>query len=264
MEQSLTFEYVHDVLIAELQDITQFAEKHGLKIYLLGGSLLGSVREQHILSWDDDLDVGLSRREYNWLMANYKPLNERFELWTEDDPKNNVPYMRLVDKETIGKSAYLMQNHGISVDVFPIDDVEASERKLKLFFMKQKVMKILRNIANSTGRYPVDTKLKMIKETLRKGLPFLSAKKLAKQQLHMTDHMIKNNEQPTATGVLQGVYGMREMFRPDIWKEPTAIQFEGAHVWQVKDADEYLTQFFGDWRTPVKTENKHGQFYLRS
>lgn len=263
MSEALPIEYVQKILLAELQDVAQFSDNNNLKIYILGGSLLGSVRDGGMLQWDDDLDVGLKRAEYDWLMSNYKPTNGRFELWTEQDIRNNVPYMRLVDTQTIGRSEYLTQEHGISLDIFPIDEVGQRPTVLKRFFVMQKVMKILRNIANSTGRYPTDTKLKLVKEGIRKTMPFLSASKLAKYQVKRTNRIVETSRNPDRGGVLQGVYGQKELFPLDIWQTDEKNSFEHIPVWQITRTDEYLTQFFGNWRTPSKSLNKHGQFYMR-
>jgi lipopolysaccharide cholinephosphotransferase len=263
MTNALPIEYVQEILLDQLRDVSTFAADNNLKIFLLGGSLLGNVRDGGMLPWDDDLDVGLKRADYDWLMENYIPRNSRFELWKEQDERNNVPYMRLVDTQTIGRSEYLTQKHGISLDIFPIDEIGKNAQSIKWFFGTQKGMKILRNIANSTGRYPADTKLRLIKEGIRKATPFLSASKLAKRQLKATEHMIQTSGTPSKVGVLQGVYGQKELFPETVWQTYEKTTFENIPVWQIKQIDVYLTQFFGDWRTPSKAFNKHGAFYMR-
>lgn len=48
-----------------LREIDRLCEKHGIKYFLAGGSMLGALRYGHSIPWDDDLDIGFLRRDFD-------------------------------------------------------------------------------------------------------------------------------------------------------------------------------------------------------
>ena len=50
------------------RDLLSYCEKNGLRVYLHSGSLLGAVRHKGFIPWDDDIDVCMSRPDYETLV----------------------------------------------------------------------------------------------------------------------------------------------------------------------------------------------------
>lgn len=263
MRKAISDKEVHRISISLLKDIADFCTANELKLFLLGGTLLGGVRDKKMIPWDDDVDVGLRRTDYDTLMRTYVPQNEHFKLLTEQNPDNTVPYMRLIEDQTESSETYYHQTHGIFVDIFPIDEFDKNDWQLNCYLFKHKVLNVMRNIARSTGRYPADAKFPKTKEMFRHLLVNLSAHKIALAEIKSAKHFAKPTATPTRAGVLNGMYGRKEIFDVSMWENVEPIKFENVDAWQPRDYDKYLTQFFGDWRTPVKQTDKHGEFYFK-
>lgn len=56
---------IKELELMMLRDIDELCEKHGIKYFLCGGTMLGSVRYGHSIPWDDDLDIGMLRKDFD-------------------------------------------------------------------------------------------------------------------------------------------------------------------------------------------------------
>ena len=108
-------------------EIDRVCELLGIQYFACGGTMLGHVRHDGFIPWDDDIDVGMLRADYERFKAEAGALldTERFFLQTrESDPE--IPY--LFSKVRMNNSSYITDyNHyrnyhkGICVDIFPFD-----------------------------------------------------------------------------------------------------------------------------------------------
>lgn len=130
-----------------LNEIDRICLEEDIEYFLVGGTLLGAVRHGGFIPWDDDIDIGMTRKNYNKFIKVCKnKLNERFIL---DNIKTNNKIWHLYSKVKL-KNTILLEplmedydiNHGIWVDVFPYDNVNTLnsfthrlKNKFRLFMM---------------------------------------------------------------------------------------------------------------------------------
>ena len=74
-------ENLKEMLLCITKDIDSVCRKYDIKLFLVGGSLLGAVRHSGFIPWDDDVDFGLTREDYIKLISVFdKELGNNYYL----------------------------------------------------------------------------------------------------------------------------------------------------------------------------------------
>lgn len=115
------------ILLDLFKEFIRVCSKYNLKWYAVGGTLLGAVRHHGFIPWDDDLDVAMPRKDYEKLKTLKKEFLEPYFLgWPEVEEENGFSFLQLRNSNTTGTSKaffHLNMNHGIFLDIYPIDEV---------------------------------------------------------------------------------------------------------------------------------------------
>ncbi len=117
-----------------LKEVLSICEKLGIEAFLIGGTALGTVRHGGFIPWDDDIDIGLTREDYNVFLEKAPALlSEKYSLQTPYNGKKN-PYfyskVRIKDTKFIEYcNRNLDINQGVYIDVFPFDEVPDNEEE---------------------------------------------------------------------------------------------------------------------------------------
>lgn len=150
--------FLNDEQIRKLQktelemliEIDRICKKNGITYTLIGGSLLGAVRHQGFIPWDDDADVAMLRKEYDRFVKACKTDLDESRFYFQD--MNETPgyrwgYGKLRRKNTLflrDGQEHMPYEQGMFVDIFPADAVPDNPfmRKLHEFhcFCIRKVM----------------------------------------------------------------------------------------------------------------------------
>ncbi|MCR4592830.1 MAG: LicD family protein [Bacteroidaceae bacterium] len=127
-------EKLQTALYQILSEIKRVCKKHGIRYFITGGTAIGAYFWEKILPWDDDVDVGMLRPDYEHFMsvAQEEFGDEYFVQTPETD--SHVPFFFMkvrmngteFNEETF---SHIKMHQGIYVDIFPFDKVPKSKRK---------------------------------------------------------------------------------------------------------------------------------------
>ena len=118
-----------------VKDIDAVCKKHNIEYYLAYGSVLGAVRHQGFIPWDDDFDIMLKYEDYNKFMkACQEDLDTKkyFVQTLETDPNYYLSFGKIRNIQTTlieENNKFENMVNGVYIDVFPL--VGYPEEKFK-------------------------------------------------------------------------------------------------------------------------------------
>lgn len=142
--------------LKELQDkeleillsIDRVCKQLNIEYILMYGTLLGAVRHKGFIPWDDDIDIAMTRENYDKFVseaANYLPEHLQIQHYSHEKECPNI-YVKVRDKNT----TFLHKEHidldivqGIFVDIFPIERLHKHKYLNKLEFVRKKIFNLI-------------------------------------------------------------------------------------------------------------------------
>ncbi|MCQ2512963.1 MAG: LicD family protein [Lachnospiraceae bacterium] len=125
----MTIKEEQEILLDLLKKTHDFCEENGLRYCLTYGTLIGAVRHQGFIPWDNDVDIFMPRPDYEkfWKMTHEKPIADYIKCTNyRDDPKNHYSVIRVCNTKTKIYLKYLREqptDMGIFLDIFPVDGI---------------------------------------------------------------------------------------------------------------------------------------------
>lgn len=132
---------IQAIELRSLDVMKEVCDKLGIRFLMYGGSLLGTVKYQGFIPWDDDLDIAMLRVDYEkFIIDAPKLLPNEYEI---QHPKTNkrtpYPYIkfRRTDTALVEYRNYkIKMNHGVYFDIYPIDNLPDDYTE----YLKQKII----------------------------------------------------------------------------------------------------------------------------
>ena len=249
----------------ELEIFRHFIEicnENSLRYFVVGGTALGAVRHKGFIPWDDDIDVALPRGDYEkFLIAAQKSLPSNMFLQTYITDKNYPnPFAKLRQSDTafIEKStSKIKMNHGVYVDIFPLDGYSRSGIRGKLLGLKEKILKISVASVFVSGNISRNKFRAIVKRAIARLLPDYRA------SVRRLDTMYKKIPYEDAEIIVNfcGAWAEKEIMPKAYFGDGIEGEFEGKKVVLPAKTHEYLTALYGDYMTLPPEEERVGHHY---
>lgn len=130
-----------------LDEIRRICEKHGLQYFATRGTLLGAIRHKGYIPWDDDVDIGMKRKDFQrFLEVAEKELPSQWVLvHVRKNKEWDQPFARLINGRKIDYTKeHLEQFHGcpyvVGVDIFPFDNLPKDDDEAVVIYSLMKIL----------------------------------------------------------------------------------------------------------------------------
>lgn len=229
--EELNLEQVKQIEIGILKHIKAICEKHKLRYYLCGGTLLGAIRHKGFIPWDDDVDIALPMKDYKQLIE----LLENNERYIPLTPYKNADiyhsfFMKVMDKTTIMKSwdYPFFTSLGVNIDIFPLYGLPEKDVEIECFYNKLRKLNV---------EY-VSADMKDIESSEK-------SKSFRKEILKMMEMYEFDKSQKI--GYLLSKYKEKEIMPKLIYDKSVKVEFEGELFDAAVGYEDYLKRIFGDY-----------------
>lgn len=243
-----------------LKEAIAFFEENDITYYAIGGTLLGAVRHKGFIPWDDDVDLGIPREDYDRWIDMVKKGQCPLKVTGPWDDQLGYWYPARIESEDTQVRRFVHNEEVLQfiwIDVFPLDGVPSSLSAQKKYWNQVSFRRLRFNLSRLKKYEASENKAKNV---LKKILMlFMNPEKMdIKKEYQKYDNAMKKygfQGQPCFINA-EGRCEMREI-APQAWmgKEGLFLPFEDTQIHCFEHYDEYLTQIYGDYMQPPKNPN---------
>lgn len=243
-----------EIELEMLDEFLRLCDKHRIEYFLSGGTCLGAIRHQGFIPWDDDIDISMSRGNYERFAAVAQAeLDDRYVFQScETEPNCGLVFGKIRKRGTVYSETYshhIDMSQGVWIDIFPYDNLPDNAEEQKRLYRKVQLLKNL---------YIVKCGYKLPEGKSGAAVPaYYGAKILCSflPQSWLIDklqHAMRQYEGDEClfTFPYGGAYAPeKERMPASMLTEYVEVPFEGRMCKTLKDYDRYLTSLYGDYMT---------------
>lgn len=259
MEKYLTKDECKEIQMELLRSIDKICKENHWWYSLGYGSLLGAVRHKGFIPWDDDIDVIMFREDYEKFLSYVKSQKDKPWLSIIDGETKDYyyPFAKIVNNKTLAKQNDTVVQHGLWIDIFPLDKTPSDSNESIKFLKKNKFLRdwILASVTDFKN-------VKFSGKTIAKFFLSLASNIWGIDKLYQ--YTIKSNKAYANTdsnfvASLSTPYVVNERFKISDIVELDDLEFEKEHFKGIKNWDLYLKQLYGDYMKlpPVEKRRTH-------
>jgi len=238
---------LQNIILNIMKYIHDLCEKHQIEYYMIGGTALGAVRHGGFIPWDDDLDIAMTRDNYDKFIQVCQDELDPNEFYLQVGRKDWPLYfskLRLkgtLFDEDVAVDEVAEENRGIFVDIFPLD--HASNHQILRIWQYICSKLLIGDCMKERRNYHAHGFLKKMAMALSLPLKHPTIRKFFYRQV--TKY---NRRQTSFIGDFFEVTRLQDASYPQqLWGKPQKIAFEKIELYGPEKMHEYLSTYFGNY-----------------
>ncbi|GHT18133.1 phosphorylcholine transferase LicD [Bacteroidia bacterium] len=257
---------LRQIQLSILNEIHKFCEENEINYVLAFGSLIGAIRHDGYIPWDDDIDIAMPRKDYEIFFKIFQ--SNRYAAMNYKNSKDYpYPYGKVYDSMTVmQENINIKQETGVYIDVFPVDGISNNIKEHKKQIKKMQYYRYVLNLKRHKARKDDILLLKFLKTiiymALRPVVLFYSYKNL----IGKIDFLSKKYKYEESSNVMILPTSMPNklndyVLQTDITKR-LLHTFEEYYFYIPEGYDKWLTNLYGNYMQlpPESKREVHHEF----
>ena len=248
-----------------VKEVVKICDNHGLTYYMLGGTMLGAIRHKGFIPWDDDIDLGIPRQDYEkFLEIAPSELSNHLKVVNyKTDPEYHYYITRVLDTDTKVVEERIGDDKkytNASIDIFPIDGTPNNSILRRIYFFRVLYHRALMSLCykDSIDRKRPRGILEKVFLWMMERIP-IEKMTTPYQQKEKIDRLLRKQKLEGAKfiGNIMGAYRTREIVPAEFYGSGKMYPFENIELRGMYLANEYLVYTYGDYmKLPPENERK--------
>lgn len=256
-------ELLHSVCLKIIEEFVKICDEEKLTYYLSGGTLLGAVRHNGFIPWDDDADFSMPRDDYEkFLKIAPRKLSRKYKLVNfKTDEKYQYYITRIQDIETKLIETRINNDNKfthVSIDIFPLDGTPNNRILRKIYFFRVMMHRAMMSLSYKDSIDP-DRKRSLKEKILLNIMLMLPTNIIfnGNKEKYKIDKMMRRykiNESENI-GCLMGAYRTNQIVPKKFFGKGNYYKFENLYLRGPELSDEYLKQMYGNYMKLPSQDN---------
>jgi lipopolysaccharide cholinephosphotransferase len=245
--RQLSLEEMKKIELEMIEDIHNFCEENDIDYFLCGGSLLGAVRHKGFIPWDDDIDIGMTRENYDKFLKLYRSEKYNVRHASLDEPYY-FPYIKICDKRTVLHTITDFGcEMGVWVDIFPMDNVPENMKKTKKHVSRMTWKRFFVIAMTAVDIHNRKFSSRVFIHLVRIYMKLFRVKKEKVMQKYEAAATKYRDIETSKMGCVVWGYGMGEICDREVFEKTTTAPFEHLNVRILENYHPYLHGIYGDY-----------------
>ncbi len=238
----LTDDEIKQVQLGILQKLDTVCKEHGIRYYICGGTLIGAVRHQGYIPWDDDIDVVMPLGDIIRLEEVLRNDEDYSFIGMSPDMEYFDACSLMVDNRTVCDfNGFLQLTSGVSIDIFPFIGVPQGQEEFDAYIKQMRTLEM--------KKWNLMYDMKACMQAYQEQIQYM---------------MTFDYDTYDTIGNVLGRYFLKDIFPRYYFEETVELPFEHLRLAAPKHYHEYLTRLYGDYMKLPPKEKQVGVHYYRA
>lgn len=250
-----------------LDVVHAFCVRNGIRYSIAYGTLIGAVRHNGFIPWDDDVDIVMPRPDFEFFCNSFKNSDKYRLVYYGNDKSALAAFARVCECQSTTFEAerpWTNQNIGVWIDIFPLDGVPKNGYSVRYFFLKRLCKVVYKFRRQNHHIKDSDSFMSKLKTVLAKVIGLNGW--VPHALLVCMVSLMKSNpyEKQSFWGQMACLDDGPLVFPKSLFSNVVPLSFEGRDFFAMTGYDSFLSRLYGDYmQLPSENERLPKQYWIK-